>query len=318
MASQHDELMKELLTRFPDQFLRLSAPRLAECVDLAALELAPEEHYPGSPTGRERRADLVGRETALPSPGDDRHGEIEEVMLHGEIEIQYRARTAPRLLGYHRGLSLKYALVVHTIVLYLRGGPPGPQPAVYEERSLGETVVAFRYHSLGLSRAPAAEYLARPEPLAWALAALMRPARGQSRPQLGLACVRRIVASPGLSRRDQALLLECVWMYGRFGDEEAEEFDKIMIELDDEVQEMKMSMVEWWKKEAREQGMQEGVSRGLKQGEASLLKRLLQRRFDQLPEWIDQRLEQASRQELESWADRVLDAERLEDVFSSA
>ncbi len=56
----------------------------------------------------------------------------------------------------------------------------------------------------------------------------------------------------------------------------------------------------------------------MQQGEASLLKRLLRRRFDQLPNWIDQRLEQASRQDLEGWADRVLDAERLEDVFSSA
>ncbi len=54
------------------------------------------------------------------------------------------------------------------------------------------------------------------------------------------------------------------------------------------------------------------------EGEASLLKRLLRRRFERLPSWIDQRLEQASQQDLESWADRVLDAERLEDVFSSA
>ncbi len=56
----------------------------------------------------------------------------------------------------------------------------------------------------------------------------------------------------------------------------------------------------------------------MRQGEASVLKRQLRRRFDRLPKWIDQRLEQASRQELEGWTDRVLDAERLEDVFSSA
>ncbi|MCP4203966.1 MAG: DUF4351 domain-containing protein [bacterium] len=51
---------------------------------------------------------------------------------------------------------------------------------------------------------------------------------------------------------------------------------------------------------------------------ASILRRLLQRRFHELPGWIDQRLEQASQQELESWADRVLDAKRLEDVFIAA
>jgi hypothetical protein len=147
-------------------------------------------------------------------------------------------------------LLATYALPVHTIVLYLRGGPAGAREAVYEERSLGRIVGTVGYHSLGLSGAKAVEYLARSEPLAWAFAALMRPARGQSRAQLGLACVRRIAASPDLSRSQQDLLFRCVWTYGRFEDDEAGEFDKIMAGLEDEeVQRMKMSMVEWWKKE---------------------------------------------------------------------
>ncbi len=44
----------------------------------------------------------------------------------------------------------------------------------------------------------------------------------------------------------------------------------------------------------------------------------LTRRFDGLPGWVEERLAQASREQLESWADRVLDAKRLEDVFSPA
>ena len=48
-----------------------------------------------------------------------------------------------------------------------------------------------------------------------------------------------------------------------------------------------------------------------------MLKRLLGRRCGELPAWVDERLEQASREELEGWADRVLDAKRLEDVFGS-
>ncbi len=54
------------------------------------------------------------------------------------------------------------------------------------------------------------------------------------------------------------------------------------------------------------------------EGKASLLKRQLRRRFTDLPTWIDERVEKANQHELESWADRVLDAERLEDVFSAA
>ncbi len=61
-----------------------------------------------------------------------------------------------------------------------------------------------------------------------------------------------------------------------------------------------------------------GLAKGIRKGEASILRRLLTRRFDGLPGWVEERLAQASREQLESWADRVLDAEHLEDVFSPA
>lgn len=322
MTTKYDQVTKELLTTYPTPFLRLAAPRLAERIDPGTIALAPEEHYPGSPTGRERRPDLVSR--ALAKAGKDGSDEG-EVLLHAEIELRYRTAKVPKLLDYHRGLSLEYGLSVHTLVLYLRGGPPGAQDLVYEERSLGRVVASVGYYSLGLSRMSAAEALASPEPLAWALAALMRPAKGQSRAQLGLACVRRIAdASSDLDRREQNLLFRYVWVCGRFEGKDAEEFDTILAELDDddEVEEMKMSMMEFWTREARaearKEALAEGMEKGRKEGEASLLKRLLRRRFDQLPRWIDQRLKKASRRELEAWAERVLDAKRLEDVFSSA
>ncbi len=41
------------------------------------------------------------------------------------------------------------------------------------------------------------------------------------------------------------------------------------------------------------------------------------RRYRQLPAWVEERLGKASREELESWADRVLDAESLDEVFAT-
>ncbi len=63
-------------------------------------------------------------------------------------------------------------------------------------------------------------------------------------------------------------------------------------------------------------GHQRGLEQGFLQGEATLLKRQLKRRFERLPAWVEQRLEEASRDELESWADRVIEAKALEDVFA--
>jgi hypothetical protein len=296
MTTKHDELMKRLLASFPDQFLRIAAPEIAERIDLDSVVFESEEHYPGSPSGRARRPDLVARASALPEAADE---ETTEVVLHAEIELRYRSTTEARLLGYHRGLSLKYGLTVHTIVLYLRGGPPGAHARVYEERSLGQTVATFRYYSLGLSRTPAADYLTRPEPLAWALAALMRPSAGQSRPQLGLACVRRIAQARELTPAERDLLFECVMRYASLQDMEAPEFDMILNEADEEVRDMTTTMVEWWRK----------------QGQRDLVLDLLKERFGSLSSEVRRKVSDIkSADELTRLATRALRARSLEEL----
>ena len=73
---------------------------------------------------------------------------------------------------------------------------------------------------------------------------------------------------------------------------------------------------------AREEGMQQGMQRGMRQGrvegERALLERQLQRRFGLLSPEVAERLEQASAADLETWAENVLDAPTLDDVFDSS
>ena len=60
-----------------------------------------------------------------------------------------------------------------------------------------------------------------------------------------------------------------------------------------------------------------GIEKGIQQGEAFVLTNLLTRRFGPLPGWATERLAQASREELEQWVARVLEAQSLEDVFAT-
>lgn len=73
---------------------------------------------------------------------------------------------------------------------------------------------------------------------------------------------------------------------------------------------------------ARDEGMQQGVRQGMRQGrvegERAVLERQLRRRFGLPSPEIAERLNQASAAELETWADNVLDAQTLDDVFGSA
>ncbi|HHW78872.1 MAG TPA: DUF4351 domain-containing protein [Xanthomonadaceae bacterium] len=64
-----------------------------------------------------------------------------------------------------------------------------------------------------------------------------------------------------------------------------------------------------------QKGLDEGKIRGIAQGRAELLARILRRRFGDLPEWVEIRLREATPAQLESWAGHVLDAATLEAVF---
>jgi hypothetical protein len=54
---------------------------------------------------------------------------------------------------------------------------------------------------------------------------------------------------------------------------------------------------------------------GIQQGETKLLRRQLTRRFGPLPDWAETRLAQATTEQCEEWADRLLDADSLEGVL---
>ena len=242
------------------------------------------------------------------------------MLLHVEIELKNRATVEPKLLRYHRGLSLKHGLAVHTSVLFLRGGPPGSRARVYEERSLGRMVGAVGYHSLGLSQAPAAEYLRRPEPLAWAFASLMRPRTGQSRSQLGLDCVVRIAEEPAVAKNDRRLLLGCVLTYADFEDGDAAEFDRIMDGLEDEeVRDVRMSMTERWRREGleqgREQGKEQGKALGRAEGLRDLVIRILGQKFGSQSAEAQRRVGSiTSVEELNRLAEKLYQVESLEEL----
>ena len=70
--------------------------------------------------------------------------------------------------------------------------------------------------------------------------------------------------------------------------------------------------------QARHEGMREGVRQGRVEGERAVLERQLRRRFGPIPAELAQRLRQASADDLERWAENVLDASTLGDVFDPA
>ena len=66
-----------------------------------------------------------------------------------------------------------------------------------------------------------------------------------------------------------------------------------------------------WSKKWKAEGEQIGIAKG----ESLLLRKQLVKRWGALPEWVEQKLTQASNEQLETWAENILDAESLEALF---
>jgi predicted transposase YdaD len=75
---------------------------------------------------------------------------------------------------------------------------------------------------------------------------------------------------------------------------------------------------EEWKAEGIQIGQAMGKAEGKAEGKADMLLRQLRRRFDSLPEAVVGKVRNASEDQLNEWADNILDARNLDMVFGSA
>jgi predicted transposase/invertase (TIGR01784 family) len=120
-----------------------------------------------------------------------------------------------------------------------------------------------------------------------------------------VACVerlkRRIIAQPAPARREWMELLETILVY---------KWPRL---TRDEVRKMLADVLNVELKQTR--FYQDVFAEGRQEGEQVLLLRQLKRRFGPLPEWVELRLAQAATDQLERWAERVLEAPTLAAMF---
>jgi predicted transposase YdaD len=71
------------------------------------------------------------------------------------------------------------------------------------------------------------------------------------------------------------------------------------------------------RREGRQEGLQEGRQEGRQEGLQAVTRRLLEKRFGQIPAWVETRLANLSTAELYDLAERILDTSNLEQLFSA-
>jgi predicted transposase YdaD len=299
MATQHDKIFKQLLRAFLADFLRLVLPQASDRLDLSSPDFLDKELFAGGPHGRRREPDLLIRVCTV---------DARPLLIHVEIEARASPGMEDRLWRYKNQIQARYDTPVLSIVIYLKRGRPGVRLET-REGSLGPDFPELRYMSFGLERCRAAEYLDRPEPLAWAFAALMDPG-SWSRAELKMACLRRIAGLRG--RIDPFLLVDCVENYLELELGEAAEFEALRSRRENqEVRAVKMT----WSETLEAKGWEKGRREGMGEGAQQVLLHQLGKRFGPLPETVRRRVEAIDSLDLLTrLAERLLSARSLEEM----
>jgi hypothetical protein len=280
MPPEHDRLFKTLLRAFFPGFLGLVVPDLTERLDASRASFLDKELLAEEPTGGKREADLLAR---VPVRNDG------VLLVHVEVEARANARQMPqRLRAYAGRIQAAYGEQVLSILVNVKGGPAGVRSMTLENGLSSPELSLFRYVVFGLARCSGEVFLARPEPVGWALAALM--SRGQaSRPAYKLACQKRILTAR-LSGARRTLLLDFVEAYLELTPSEATEYKILSRRNRRGTRAMWMT----WSEKQKAAGKKEGLKEGKSEGARSVLLHLLNQRFGPLPERVQRQVEAIS------------------------
>jgi hypothetical protein len=278
---RHDSLFKGLLRSFFADLLNLTVPDLAARLDLAHPVLLDKEFF--APGGRRRELDLLAEVAFLGGGGPS-------LLVHVEVEARARPDMGRRLWRYRRQIQAVHDRHVLSIVVYLERGGAGVQVEALDEHLLGPDLADFRYVAFGLAGCNPEDYLLRPEPLAWGLAALMRRST-LPRSALKLASMKRI-STAKLEEGRRLLLVNCVETYLELKGQEAAEYAALCtVRENREVKRMATTWSERLEAKGMERGLEKGRETGLLEGQQrglralrKVLLRLLEQRFGPLPE----------------------------------
>ncbi len=237
--TSHDQLWKDLFrTFFPDLLFLLDsdlATHLVGNLGPGDITFLDKEVFHDLPEGERREVDLLAE---IPDRAGGR-----KFRVHVEIEQRFSGKIARRVARYSHHLYLRDPGPVLSIVVFLHGGPPGARWTSHVERAFEREVHRFHYLSFGLSKLPAQTLIDRPEPLAWALAALTWAGK-MGRARLKLELLRKIATAP-LSEVERFLLANGVETYLQLAGRDAEEFAALRLaEENPEVEAMEMTWAE--------------------------------------------------------------------------
>ena len=291
MDRDHDQNFKNLILDYPRQALAFFAASEAAGID---------ESVTITPVRQEQLKARLGdrfRELDVPLLVEWPDGRREAFLFALEEETDPRRFSIRRLIHYCTDLThLLETNRVVPVVIFLN-----PAETISESLTLGTEHTAylhFHYLKCELARLPAEPYLESDN-----LVARINLPNMQWSPQEKVRIYAQAIR--GLLELETDINKQLKYI----------DFVDIYTAMDDN--EMKTYETEYPGEHQAMSGLREHLlQEGLIQGERSALLLMIRHRFGEPDASLQQRLERASREELEWWIERVTDAESLEEVFT--
>lgn len=294
--TDHDRLFKELLSTFFIEFLELFLPELAEEIDPTSIRFLQQEYFSDLTSGEEKIVDLLVEVQQL--------GATAAFLIHLEAQSFSEANFARRIFFYFSILHQRYLQRIYPIVVFSFDKPDRQENNRYTVKFGDRTILDFNFEAIQLNRLNWRDYLNQQNPVAAALMAKMR-IETPDRPKVKAECLR-LLATLRLDPARTRLISGFVDTYLRLNTQEEQVFQNEVGKLETSEQEQIMQITTTW--------MEQGIEQGMRQGERSLVLRLLARRVGELPEGVRSQVELFSLHEIEALGEALLDFTNLSDL----
>jgi hypothetical protein len=306
-GADHDQRLKVLIKEFFEAFFFAFFPDWAERFEFDAIDWLDKELFLAPPQGERRQLDLVARLRLRPDAPPPRAG-VSDLVALVHLEVESRASAVafrPRMFEYYIQLRRDTGLPVLPIALFLRVGLDGKGWDAYEEHFWDRRVVRFEYAYIGLPGMEGEPFATGENLLGVALSALMRlPV--ERRAELHAEGLKRIAGS-GENDYRRFLLAECLEAYADLDESQKERVQELLhAEAYREVEPLM--------KTTYERGIEDGIERGIAQGERRAALRQMEFRFGPLSAEVKQQVEALARDALARLQIELLKAQSLEEL----
>ncbi len=301
MADQYDSPWKEAIERHFADFLQFFFPAAHAEVDWSKPVIFLDQELRAVVRDAElgsRYVDKLVQVTRI-------DGRPDRVYVHLEVQGSEQAEFAERMFVYHYRLFDRYRQPIASLAV-LTDDRPNWRPETFSYELFG-CRLALQYPVVKLLDWSGNEARLEDSDNPFAVVTLAHLATRATRTDMEARYALKASMVRQLYRRgrDRQQVIDLVWMLDW------------MMRLPKVLEDQWQHNVRILEKEFNMPYVSSFERAGIAKGQARLLARLLGQRFGELPDWVREKLETANEGDLEAWAEAVLAATSIEDVFGS-